>query len=81
MKDYLMDLGFDVWKSVINGYKEVFNPPVDQARKKSIEHNAKSMNSILNRIEKVEFIKVMHCELDKDTWYKIINIYQGYDKI
>jgi len=48
MRTNLMDLGFDVWRSVINGYKAPENPPTDQVGKKTNEQNARDMNAILN---------------------------------
>jgi hypothetical protein len=50
MRTYLMDIGFYIWKSVVNGYTTTTTPPTDAARKKTSEHNAKSMNAILSGI-------------------------------
>jgi hypothetical protein len=60
-----MDLGFDIWKSVVTGYTTPTTPPTDVARKNPSENNAKSMNSILCGLSKSEFVKVMHCGLEK----------------
>ena len=52
MKTYIMELVFDVWKSVVNGYKKLKYPPKYQTRKKEREQNSKAMNVILSGIAK-----------------------------
>jgi hypothetical protein len=42
-----MDLGFDIWKSVVTGYTTPTTPPTDAGQKEASENNAKSMNAIL----------------------------------
>jgi hypothetical protein len=32
MQTYLMDLGFDIWKSVVTGYTTPKTPPTDNVR-------------------------------------------------
>jgi hypothetical protein len=65
MRTYLMALGFDVWKSVVNGYTTPTNPPIDVARKKPSENNAKSMDAILCGLLESKFFEVMHRASEK----------------
>ena len=39
------------------------------------------MNAILCGLTKTLFVKVMHCEIAKEIWDKINNIYEGDDKV
>lgn len=60
MRDYLMDLRFDIWRSVETGYTTPTTPPTDTAGKKLSENNENYMNDILSRLAEDEFVKVMH---------------------
>jgi hypothetical protein len=57
------------------------NSTDDATEKNPSEHNAKAMNSILCRLLEYEFVKVMHCGLTKQIWYKLQNIYEGDGKV
>ena len=56
MKSYLMSLGFDVWDSIVNGYKIPKNIPIDLKERKEGEYNAKVVNAILGGLSKTEFV-------------------------
>jgi hypothetical protein len=65
MKTYLLTLGFDISQSVVNGYITPTTPPIDVVEKNPNEHNGKSKNSILCGLLEYEFVKLMHCVLEK----------------
>ena len=60
MKTYLMDLGFDIWKSFVTIYTTIKNPPTCATRKKPNENNSKDMNSILCGLSESNFVKVIY---------------------
>jgi hypothetical protein len=39
------------------------------------------MNAILNGLAEVEFVKVMHLQTAKEIWDKLINNYEGNEKV
>jgi hypothetical protein len=80
MRTYLMDLGADVWDVVETRYT---NPVVLASKDDKLEFifNAKGMNAILNGIAKAEFLKVMHLGTAKEMWDKLINNYEGNEKV
>ena len=39
------------------------------------------MNSILSGIVEAEFVKLMHLESTKDMWDKLVNSYEGNEKV
>jgi hypothetical protein len=65
MGTYLMDLVFDIWKSIVTSYIAPTTPPIDVASKKPSKNNAKSMNTIFCNLFESNFFKVMHCESKK----------------
>ena len=65
----------------MNGYKPPINPPTTVDGKEPSENNGKSMNLILYGLSESEFVKVMHCELAKEIWDKIQNIFEGNNKV
>jgi hypothetical protein len=80
MRTYLMALGADVWDVVETGYTK----PVVLANKDDkleFNFNAKGMNSILNGLAEAEFVKVMHLNTAKEMWDKLINSYEGDEKV
>jgi hypothetical protein len=80
MRTYLMALGVDVWDVVETGYtKLVVLASKDDKLEFSV--NSKGMNVILNGLTKVEFVKVMHFETAKAMWDKLINSYEGNEKV
>jgi hypothetical protein len=71
MQSYLMDIGFDIWKSVVIGYTSPNTPPTYNVAKKASEHNEKSMNVILCGLSESKFFNVMHCKSKKKkNWRK-----------
>jgi hypothetical protein len=80
MRTYLMALGADVWDVVETGYTK----PVVLANKDDkleFNFNAKGMNAILNGLAEAEFVKVMHLNTAKEMWDKLINSYEGNEKV
>jgi hypothetical protein len=43
--------------------------------------NSKGMNAILNGLVEAEFVKVMHIQITKEMWDKLINNYEGNEKV
>jgi hypothetical protein len=80
MRTYLMALGADVWDVVETGYTK----PVVLANKDDkleFSFNAKGMNAILNGLAEDEFVKVIHLNTAKEMWDKLINSYEGNEKV
>jgi hypothetical protein len=80
MRTYIMDLGADVWDVVETGY---VNPIVLANKDDNLEFsfNAKAMNAILSGLVEAKFVKVMHLETAKEVWDKLINSYEGNEKV
>ena len=80
MRTYLMALGVDVWDVVETGYTK---PVVLASKDDKLEFsfNAKGMNAILNGLVEAEFVKVMHLDTAKAMWDKLINSYEGNEKV
>ena len=82
MKVYLQAQGTDIWKMIVNRYDIPVGPSATTStEKKKFEDNSKAMNAILSGSTKTVFVKVMHCEIAKEIWDKLRNIYEGDDKI
>ena len=75
-----MSLGADVWEIVETGYKK---PALVESKdeKSAFTFNAKAMNAILSGLAESEFVKVMHLETAKDMWDKLVNSYEGNEKV
>jgi hypothetical protein len=43
--------------------------------------NTKGMDAILNGLVEAEFVKVMHLDTTKAMWDKLINNYEGNEKV
>jgi hypothetical protein len=80
MRTYLMALGADVWDVVETGYTK---PVVLASKDDKLEFsfNAKGMNAILNGLVEAEFVKVMNLDTAKAMWDKLINSYEGNEKV
>jgi hypothetical protein len=80
MRTYLMALGSDVWDVVETGYTK---PVVLASKDDTLESifNSKGMNAILNGLAEADFVKVMHLETAKAMWDKLINSYEGNEKV
>jgi hypothetical protein len=75
-----MDLGADVWDVVDIGYvKSVVLANKDD--KLEFSFNAKAMNAILSGLAEAEFVKFMHLGTAKEMWDKLINNYEGNEKV
>jgi hypothetical protein len=81
MKTYVQAHGFDVWKSVVDGYKEPATPPTDNDGKKLSQNNSRAKNAILNGLVDSVYVKVMHCDSAKEIWDKLQNVYEGDAKV
>jgi hypothetical protein len=81
MRSYLMELGCDVWLSVINGYDVPETAPSDTTAKKLYNDNSRVVNAILGGLTNNVFVKVMHCKSTKEIWDKLQIIYEGYSKV
>ena len=81
MRSYLMELGCDVWKSIINGYKALTTASLDMVAKKLNNDNVRDVNAILGGLSNFVFVKFMHCNSTKDIWEKLEIIYEGNDKV
>jgi hypothetical protein len=80
MRTYIMALGADVWDVVETGYVK----PVVLANKDDkleFSFNTKAMNAILSGLVEEEFVKVMHLGTAKEMWDKLINSYEGNEKV
>jgi hypothetical protein len=80
MKTYVQAQGFEVWKSIVDGYKEPVVPPTNENGRKLSLNNSKAKNAILNGLVDSVYVKVMHCSSTKEIWDKLQNVYEG-DKI
>jgi hypothetical protein len=80
MRTYVMALGVDVWDVVEIRYTK---PVVLASKDDKLEFsfNDKAMNAILNGLAKVDFVKVMHLQTAKEMWDKLINNYEGNEKV
>lgn len=81
MQYYLLNFGFDVWGSVINGYQVPSTLPIDIDGKKLCNDNTRAMNAILNVLLDFEYVKVMHCTTKKEAWDKLEKINEGDDNV
>jgi hypothetical protein len=81
MKSYMLALGFDVWKSVVDGYTAPATPPTDTAGKKICNDNSRAVNAILGGLTNPIFVKVMHCKSAKEIWDKLEVVYEGDSKV
>jgi hypothetical protein len=66
MKKHIHALGFDVWRSVVDGYKAPTIPPTDKDGKKLEENNSRATSALLNGLFKSIYTKVMHCDSTKE---------------
>jgi hypothetical protein len=81
MKTYVQAQGFEVWKSVVDGYKEPTVPPTNDNGKKLSLNNSKATNALLNGLCDSVYTKVIHCSSAKEIWDKLQNIYEGDSKV
>jgi hypothetical protein len=81
MKTYIQAHGFQVWKSIVDGYIALAVPPTNDKVVKLGENNSKAKNALLNGLSDTVFTKVAHCKSPKEIWGKLRNIYEGDSKI
>jgi hypothetical protein len=65
MNTYVQAQGFDVWKSIVDGYKEYSTPSIDNDGEKLIQNNLRAKNAILNGLVDLVYVKVMNCDSAK----------------
>jgi hypothetical protein len=71
MKTCIQAQGFQVWKSIVDGYTTLAVPPTNDKAVKLYENNSKSINALLNGLSDTVFTKVAHCKSSKEIWDKI----------
>jgi hypothetical protein len=75
VKNYLTNLGVDIWYSVVNGYVIPKNAPIDPNENKIMSCNSKSRHVILGALAPTIANKVMGCNTAKEVWDKLKSIY------
>jgi hypothetical protein len=81
MNTHIHALGFDVWQSVVDGYKSPTVPPTYKDGKKLEENNSKATSALLNGLYKYIYTKAFHCDSTKDIGVNLKNVYEGYEKV
>jgi hypothetical protein len=81
MKTYIHAHGFEIWQSVVDGYKEPTVPPTNERAIKLGQNNSKATNALLNGLCESVYTKVIHCKSAKEIWDKLQNIYEGDSKV
>jgi hypothetical protein len=81
VKNYLTNLGVDIWYLVVNGYVIPKNAPTDPNDKNLMSCNSKSIHVILGALEPTIANKVMGCITAKEVWEKLKSIYEGDPKV
>ena len=78
---YIHEQGFEIWKSIVDGYTTPTVPPTNDKVVKLGENNSKEKNPLLNGLKNTVFTKIAHCKFAKDIWDKLQNIYEGDSKV
>jgi hypothetical protein len=81
LKTYIQEQGFEIWKSIVDGYKVPTIPPTNDKAMKISKNNSKATNALLNGLSETIFTKVEHCKSAKEIWEKLRNIYEGDSKV
>jgi hypothetical protein len=81
MKTYIHAQGFEIWKSVVNGYKEPTVSPTNERAIKLGQNNSKATNALLNGLCESIYTKVVHFKSTKEIWDKLQNVYEGDSKV
>jgi hypothetical protein len=81
MKTYIQAQGFEIWKSIVDGYTIPTVPPTNDKVVKLGQNNSKATNALLNGLSEIVFTKVAHCMSTKEILDKIQNIYEGDTKV
>jgi hypothetical protein len=62
MKKFMLALGFDIWKSIVDGYTSPTTPPKDVVGKKIYNENSREINEILRGLRNSICVKVTQCK-------------------
>ena len=81
MKTYIHAHGFEIWQSIVDGYKETTVPPTNERAIKLKKNNSKATNALLNGICESIYTNVIHYKSTKEIWDKLQNIYEGDSKV
>jgi hypothetical protein len=81
MNTYIHAHGFEIWKSIVDGYKVPTILPKNDKVVKLDQNNLKATNSLMNGIGETISTKFAHCKSTKEIWDKLINIYEGDSKV
>jgi hypothetical protein len=81
MKTYIQAHGFEIWKSIVDGYTVPTVPPTNDKAVKLDQNNSKATNARLNGLGETIFTKVAHCKSSKEIQDKLRNIYEGDSKL
>jgi hypothetical protein len=81
MKTYIHAHGFEIWQSIVDGYKEPTIPPISEREIKIGQNNSKSTNALMNVLDESVYTKVLHCKSVREIWDKLQNIYEAYSKV
>jgi hypothetical protein len=71
MRTYIQAQGFQVWKSIVDGYIASTVPPTNEKAVKIGENNSNATNALVNGLSDTVFTKFAHCKYAKDIWDKI----------
>jgi hypothetical protein len=71
MKTYIQAQGFEIWKSIIDGYTTLGVLSTNDKALKIGQNNSKATNALLNGLGKSIFTKVAHCKSVKEIWDKL----------
>jgi hypothetical protein len=66
MKTYIHAHGFEIWKSVLDGYKEPTIPPTSEKSMKLSQNNSKVTNALMNGLGESVYTKSVHCKSAKE---------------
>ena len=81
MRVLLQAQGVEVWTTILNRYDARVNPPIEAQGKRAYEGNSKALTAILSGLIEIVFVKVMHCDIAKEVWDNLKNIYDGDYKV
>jgi hypothetical protein len=81
MKTYIQERGFEIWKSIVDGYTSPIVPSTNDKAMKLSQNNSKATNSLLNGLGESIFTNFAHCKSTKEIWDKLQNIYEGDSKV
>ena len=77
MNMYIQAHGFEIWQSVVDGYKEPGVSSTNEREIKLSQNNSKDTNALMNGLCESVYTKVINCKFAKEIWDKHKNIYEG----